>query len=290
MRSMTGQASLNFSTDDFDVELEIRSVNSRFFEFRVKTPPRYSILEIEARKIISKRLMRGKIDLNIRINEKSSKIQGTLINTQLAQSYLEECRTLAKVLNISDTLNLRELISLPQVLNNDLGEINSEYITIFIKQIEVLIEKILPMMYAEGESTHRDVSNSLDIIEESLKQIKKQYPHMIKKYKSLLRERVLEISSMKVEEERLSIEIELFASRTAINEEVVRLSNHILVMREIFTKKRKGNSKELDFIAQEMNREVNTIASKSSDFEITEQTIILKSEIEKMREQFRNII
>lgn len=290
MRGMTGQSSLRFSTDDFDGEMEIRSVNSRYFEFRVKTPPRYSILEIEARKLVSKKLKRGKIDLNIRINEKTTTNQGPLINTLLAKNYLEESQNLARLLNIPDTLYLRELLSLPQVLNTDIGHIDDTIIPFFMEQLTHLIDQMMPMMQTEGESTLNDLVCSLKIIETATQFIKDRYPEMLEKYKNSLKERVLEITNLKPSDERLSVELELFASRTAINEEIVRLGNHTEVMKEIFENKRKGNSKELDFIAQEMNREVNTIASKSSDFEITEQTIILKSEIEKMREQFRNIV
>ena len=149
---------------------------------------------------------------------------------------------------------------------------------------------MLPMMIEEGKSTLEDVQKSLDIMVKSLEFVKIKYPQVLDKYKSALRDRVLEVSSLKPSEERLSLELEMFASRTAINEEIVRLDNHIRVMQDILLGKRPETSKELDFIGQEMNREVNTIASKSSDFEITEQTIILKSEIEKMREQFRNLV
>ncbi|MGL5955166.1 MAG: YicC/YloC family endoribonuclease [Brevinema sp.] len=291
IRGMTGKASLRFSTNNLDVEMEVRSVNSRYFEFRIKSPTRYSCLEMEARKLISKKLERGKIDLNIRVNEKNMTPSGSLINIPLAKAYLSDSKQLAKELNISKEITLKEILTLPQVLNIDIGEIDEETLNLFTTKIGELIDQMIPMMLTEGKVTTEDINNSLSMMSQSLAFIRERYPKVLEKYKASLRERVLEISSIKASDERLSIEIELFASRTAINEEIVRLGSHIRVMQESVTGIRNDvSSKELDFIAQEMNREVNTIASKSSDFEITEHTIILKREIEKMREQFRNIV
>ncbi len=291
IRGMTGKSSLRFSTDNLDVEMEIRSVNSRYFEFRIKSPLRYSFLEIEARKIVSKKLERGKIDLSVRVNEKSNIPSGSLINTTLAKAYLLESQQLAKELNIADTMSLKEILSLPQVLNVDMGEVEEGVVALFNTKIEELIDQMLPMMITEGEATIVDIKQSLSLMEKSLEFIKDRYPQVLDKYKNALKERVLEVVTVKPAEERLLMELELFASRTAINEEVVRLASHISTMQESIDGVRKDvSSKELDFIAQEMNREVNTIGSKSSDIEITENTIILKREIEKMREQFRNIV
>ncbi|MGL4561260.1 MAG: YicC/YloC family endoribonuclease [Brevinema sp.] len=290
IRGMTGQASCRFSTDLFDAEMEIRSVNSRYFEFRIKTPASYAAIEIEARKIVLQKLGRGKIDVALRINEKDADIKNVLINTQLAKKYLEESHQLATLLGISQEISLREILSLPQVLNVGSIEIDPKSTTIILNQLDQLIDKMIPMMLTEGQNTIIDVSHSLDKIAHSVSFIKERYPKVLDRYKENLKIRVLEVTETKPSEDRLAIEIELFASRTAINEELVRLDNHIGVMRAIFNQTRHESSKELDFIAQEMNRETNTIASKSSDFEITEHTIILKSEIEKMREQFRNIV
>ncbi len=291
IRGMTGKSSLRFSTDNLDVEMEIRSVNSRYFEFRVKSPLRYSFVEMEARKIVSKKLERGKIDLAIRVNEKNNIPSGSLVNTSLAKAYLLESQQLAKELGISDSISLKEILSFPQVLNVDIGDVEEKVVNLFNTKIEELIDQMMPMMLAEGEATIVDIKQSLSIMDNSLNFIKDRYPQVLDKYKNALKDRVLEVSTIKPPEERLLMELELFASRTAINEEIVRLASHIKSMQESVDGVRKDvSSKELDFIAQEMNREVNTIGSKSSDIEITEQTIILKREIEKMREQFRNIV
>ncbi len=291
IRGMTGKASLRFSNDTMDVEMEMRSVNSRYFEFRIKTPQRYGFLEIEARKIVSQKLERGKIDLSIRVIEKSVPNDGALFNTALAKAYYQNAESLAKELGIENSLSLSALIALPQVLNSDSAEVSDDTVKLFKSKIEELTDSMLPMMLEEGEYTKKDVDNSLTIMSDSLEFIKERYPLVLDKYKQSLIDRVCEISTAKAPEERLAVEVELFASRTSINEELVRLESHIKIMKESIDGARKDvSSKELDFIAQEMNREVNTIASKSSDFSITEHTIALKREIEKMREQFRNIV
>lgn len=290
IRSMTGKSSIRFSTSKFDVEMEIRSVNSRYFEFKIKAPPRYMCLEIDARKLVSQKLSRGKIDLLIRVSEKEEMLPGSLINKSLVKAYLEESYELAQELGIADTLSLREVLSFPQVLKSESGDIGEDVVNLFLEKLTLLIDGMIPMMLEEGKSTVVDIENSLQQIEKSLFFIKERYPQVLTKYKNALRDRVLEITEMKAPEDRLTMELEFFASRTAINEEIIRLESHINLMKNILSGTRKEGSKELDFIGQEMNREVNTIASKSSDFEITEQTIILKSEVEKMREQFRNIV
>lgn len=290
IRGMTGQASCRFSTDAFDAELEMRSVNSRYFEFRIKTPPAYASLEIDARRIVSKRLARGKIDLSLRINDKCIQSQSVLINTQLAEKYMIESKKLATQLGISSEMSLRELLSLPQVLNVEMKEIEEATLSLILDHIDQLIDQMLPMMHTEGNSTLKDILESIQSIQDAVVIIKKRYPEALTKYKKNLLERVLEITMVKPSEERLAMEVELFAGRTAINEELVRLDNHVMVMKDLLSSNKTEVSKELDFIAQEMNRETNTIASKSQDFEIIEQTIVLKREIEKMREQFRNIV
>ncbi|MGL4394254.1 MAG: YicC/YloC family endoribonuclease [Brevinema sp.] len=290
IRGMTGQASCRFSTDLFDAEMEIRSVNSRYFEFRIKTPPSYAALEIEARRIVMQKLGRGKIDLALRITEKDADVKNVLINTNLAQKYVEDARKLAQDLGISADISIREVLSLPQVLSVGNEEIDPDATKLILAELDKLVDKMLPMMLVEGESTLKDINTSLEKMEQSVAFIKDRYPKVLDRYKENLKARVLEVCAVKPAEERLAVEIELFASRTAINEELVRLDNHISVMKTMLGDSRSETSKELDFVAQEMNRETNTIASKSSDFEVTEYTIILKSEIEKMREQFRNIV
>ena len=168
-----------------------------------------------------------------------------------------------------------------------------ELLQIVIGMLGSLLRKILEMMHAEGSKTKEDILNSLAIITESVIQIEKLYPENLEKYKNNLKERIDELiaqdGSNPLASNRVLMEIELVASRTAINEEIVRLKSHISQFNNILSDKVKGDSKKMDFIGQEMNRETNTIASKSSDYTIIENTIAIKGEIEKIREQLRNL-
>lgn len=290
IRGMTGQASLRFLYNMFDAEMEIRSVNSRYFEFRAKLPARFSQFEIEARKIVSEKLKRGKIDLSLRVTEKDNIGSATLINIEAAKSYLRETKKMCKELEIPFSITAREILSLPHVLNCENTEVEDDIILFLGSKLQELINLMLPMMLVEAENTIEDVKASLHAIETALTVVKSGYPQALTRYKEALVQRVAEITQTKPPEERLSVEVEIFAGRTAINEEIIRLQSYIGMMKDILTQKKQGGSKELDFIAQEMNRETNTIAAKSLDFGITEQTIFIKSEIEKMREHFRNIV
>lgn len=290
IRGMTGQASLRFSHNMFDAEMEIRSVNSRYFEFRAKLPARFSQFEMEARKIVSAKLQRGKIDLSLRITEKDNTESTTLINIEAAKSYLRETKKMCEELEIPFSITAREILSLPHVLNCENAEVGEDVILFLGSKLQELIDLMLPMMLVEASNTIEDVKASLNSIETALIVIRERYPQALARYKEALIQRVAEITQTRPPEERLSVEVEIFAGRTAINEEIIRLQSHIGMMKDILIQKKHGGSKELDFIAQEMNRETNTIAAKSSDFGITEQTIFIKSEIEKMREHFRNIV
>lgn len=290
IQGMTGQASLRFVHDMFDAEMEIRSVNSRYFEFRAKLPVRFSQFEIEARKIVSEKLKRGKIDLSLRITEKDNIGSATLINIEAVKTYLRETKKMCEELEIPFSITAREILSLPHVLNSETPEVENDVILFLGSKLHELIDLMLPMMLVEAENTIEDVKASLNAIETALTVIKARYPQALARYKDALVQRVTEVAQTKAPEERLSVEVEIFAGRTAINEEIIRLQSYIGMMNDILSQKKQGGSKELDFIAQEMNRETNTIAAKSLDFGITEHTIFIKSEIEKMREHFRNIV
>lgn len=290
IRGMTGQASRRFSVDTFEIEMELRSVNSRYFEFRTKIPSQYACLELNARKIISQRLKRGKYDLVVFVRELSFDEDRMLINKELVKTYLNEMRSLSNELDFSPEINWRDLFALPQIFSTSSHDITIVCETILLN-LNLLIDEMMPMLLQEGEATANDIRCSLNTIKASALFLAKIYPEVLEAYRVNLRERVFELTQLKPNEERLSVEIELYAMRTAVNEELVRLQNHISSMEALLNSStQEESSKRMDFIAQEMNREANTIASKALNYGITEQTILIKSEIEKMREQFRNIV
>ncbi len=293
IRSMTGFASEFKSTDKYDVSMEIKSVNSRYFEFKLKSNFSIEEWENEIKNSIFNRLKRGKIDLYIKIVEKDAQNYNIVVNYDLAKKVEEALVSLAKKVDIVPELAMKDFISFGSILQIErIGGYENLLDTILV-MLNSLLDKILEMMLSEGEKTKEDIEKSLNIINDSNSNIEMIYPESLEKYKKSLKERLQELLPESVEEaltnNRLLMELDLIASRTAINEEIVRLKSHLNQFRNILSGKTGGDSKKLDFIGQEMNRETNTIASKSNDYQIIENTIVIKGEIEKIREQLRNL-
>lgn len=290
IRSMTGYASEFRGTEKYDVTLEIKSVNSRYFEFRLKTYSSIDEWENEIKNIVFEKLRRGKIDLFVKIVEKDATNVNVVVNTELAKKYEQALVGLSKTIGISPNLTMKDFVSLGNILQVERTGGYEDLYELLVEMLKSLLDKVLEMMHLEGEKTKDDVLNSLATIEKSVSIIEKIYPESLEKYKKQLKERIAELypdSGEAMTNGRLIMEVDLVASRTAINEELVRLKSHMGQFRNILNGR--GDSKKLDFIGQEMNRETNTIASKSGDYEIIDNTIVIKGEIEKIREQLRNL-
>jgi uncharacterized protein (TIGR00255 family) len=293
MRSMTGYASEFKSTDKYDITMEIKSVNSRYFEFKLKSYSQVDEWENEIKSTVFEKLKRGKIDLFMKIVEKDAENYNVVVNYDLAKKYEDAVVSLSKQLKIVPELAMRDFISLGNILQVERIGGYEDLFDDLIAMLKSLLNKILEMMVIEGEKTKEDLEKSLNSIDKSVGEIDKLYPESLEKYKQALKERIQEVMPSSIEDitnnNRFMMEVELVASRTAINEELVRLKSHINQFRNIISGKAGGDSKKLDFIGQEMNREANTIASKASDYPVIENTIVIKGEIEKIREQLRNL-
>ncbi|MCX7883348.1 MAG: YicC family protein [Brevinematales bacterium] len=295
LRSMTGFASRFVTYEDFDIEVEIKSVNSRYFEFRLLGSPLPVQWENEFRQQVFEVLKRGKIDLLIRIVEKNAKNTRVIVNTELAKQYYHALLSLSETLGISPHVEVRDILSLGPIM--EVEKLDAD-VTLFERIREVIsdvLQRIEGMMHLEGQKTIQDIGKSLALIEEALLLIERRYPESLDRYQQELQKKLLEFASGLGEstrdlvQNRLLLEMELVSSRVAINEEVVRLKSHLHQFHQILEGKIPGDGKKLDFISQEMNRETNTIASKSQDYEIIQATIDMKGEIEKIREHLRNL-
>ncbi|MFN4217359.1 MAG: YicC/YloC family endoribonuclease [Brevinematales bacterium] len=295
LRSMTGFASAFITYDDFDIEVEIKSVNSRYFEFRLLGTPLPVEWENEFRQQVFEVLKRGKIDLLIRIVEKNAKNTRVVINTELARQYLTALKTLSQELEISADISIPHLLSLGPII--EVEKLDAD-VTLFERLREVVsdvLQRTENMMLIEGQKTISDIRKSLSTIEQSLSHIEKRYPDSLSRYQQELQKKLTEFvanlgeSTREIVQNRILLEVELVSSRVAINEEIVRLKSHLHQFHQIIEGKLAGDGKKLDFISQEMNRETNTIASKSQDYEIIQATIDIKGEIEKIREHLRNL-
>jgi len=293
IRSMTGFANEFMNTDQYDLTVELKSLNSRYFDFKLKSNAFIDEWENELRSIIYEKLKRGKIDLFIKVVEKEAKSYNIVVNSELAKKYKAAISELKNEINLENNIGIRDFLSINGILQIERMGGFEDLHEILIDMIKRVTLKILDMMYREGKKTKDDLEISISLIGKSLADIEKLYSQSLEKFKLSLKDRLIELLPETVEDRitdnRLLMEAELMASRIAINEEIVRLKSHLNQFAKILNEKIAGDSKKLDFISQEMNREVNTISSKSVDYKIIEKTIFIKGEIEKIREQLRNL-
>ena len=290
IKSMTGFGRAEEITDNYKLSVEIKSVNHRYLDLNIKMPRRVFPFEAEIRNIIKKYVSRGKVDLFINYLDFKDKAGGVYLNKNIVEKYLDIGLELCKEYKIVDDLKVSHLLQLPDVISIDEpeldeDEIKSRLFTVLKKACKVF----LSTREAEGEKLFTDMSSKLKVLADTTENIDKRYPEVLEEYKSKLTLKVNELlSGASIEENRIATEVTLFADKICVDEEVVRLFSHIKAMNDEM-KLDTGIGRKLDFLAQEMNREANTILSKSTDLNIADYAIILKTEIEKIREQIQNI-
>ena len=270
--------------------IEMKSVNNRYLDLNIRMPKFMISLEEEIRKIINTRLNRGKVDVFINYKSYDKASAMPKLNLEVAKGYYNCLNELQKEFNIENDITVSKLANFPEVLTLEEEEENLDEVLKEIKPlIEVSLDKMLEMRIREGEKLKEDILIKLDAIEEKVKIIENFAEDLPKTYKQKLEERLSELTKgLNVDEERIAVEVAIFADKVAIDEEVIRLKSHIGQMRKTLNLEEPVGRK-LDFIVQEMNRETNTIGSKANDINITNIVIDIKNLIEKIREQVQNI-
>ena len=290
IKSMTGFGRAEEITDNYKLSIEIKSVNHRYLDLNIKMPRRFFPFEADIRNIVKEYVSRGKVDLFINYLDFKDKAGGVYLNKNIVEKYLDIGLELCKEYKIVDDLKVSHLLQLPDVISIDEpeldeDEIKSRLFTVLKKACKVF----LSTREAEGEKLFTDMSSKMKVLADTTESIDKRYPEVLEEYKAKLTLKVNELlSGASIEENRIATEVTLFADKIGIDEEVVRLFSHIKAMNDEM-KLDTGIGRKLDFLAQEMNREANTILSKSTDLNIADYAIILKTEIEKIREQIQNI-
>lgn len=290
IKSMTGFGRAEEITDNYKLSVEIKSVNHRYLDLNIKMPRRFFPFEADIRNIVKEYVSRGKVDLFINYLDFKDKAGGVYLNKNIVEKYFDIGLELCKEYKIVDDLKLSHLLQLPDVISIDEpeldeDEIKSRLFTVLKKACKVF----LSTREAEGEKLFTDMNSKLKVLADTTENIDKRYPEVLEEYKAKLTLKVNELlSGASIEENRIATEVTLFADKIGIDEEVVRLFSHIKAMNDEM-KLDTGIGRKLDFLAQEMNREANTILSKSTDLNIADYAIILKTEIEKIREQIQNI-
>ncbi|WP_294350790.1 YicC/YloC family endoribonuclease [uncultured Clostridium sp.] len=270
--------------------IEMKSVNNRYLDINIRLPKFMIALEEEIRKIINKKLSRGKVDVFINYKSYGISEAKPKVNLELAKEYYECFRKLSDSLGIVNDVTVSKLAKFQDVITLEAEEENLEEILEEIKALlEVTLEKMLAMRVAEGEKLKEDILVKLVEIESYVKEIEGFAEQVPKQYKKRLEDRIKELTSnISIDEERIANEVAIFADKAAVDEEVTRLYSHLNQMRKTL-ELNEPIGRKLDFIVQEMNRETNTIGSKCNDMDMTNLVINIKNLLEKIREQVQNI-
>ena len=281
IRSMTGFGRGSYTNAEREYTVEIKAVNHRYADINIRLPYVLSFLEDKIKKKILEKIERGKIDVSITF----------VNNSNLGKTYIEELKKLETENDIINDITVMKIARLPDVLNisqDDNSDVLWEELSI---ALEEAIANLVETRETEGRKLSEDMLKRLDLINENILNISQYSTGLIDQYVVKLKDRIKEMLQTDiVDEARISQEVVLYADKTSIEEEITRLKSHIVQFKELLQSESiKKAGKRLDFIIQEMNREVNTIGSKSNCLEITNLVIELKTELEDVREQVQNI-
>ena len=290
MKSMTGFGRGKLEVNSREYIVEIKSVNHKYSDISIKIPRNIMCFEEKIKKIISNNISRGKIDVFVTFNNYSDEGKNVIINKELAKNYIAQLKELAIENGLDDKIRVTEITKMPDVLQLKIEDDESDVIwTELEKCVNIAVENFIAMRETEGKRIKQDLSLRIDNVEKLINEIFLHTTGLIEEYVVKLRERIKEILHTDViDEARLAQEIVIYADKCSVEEELTRLRSHIAQFRNLLdTKEPVG--KKIDFLIQEMNRETNTIASKSAKLDITNLAIEIKTIMEDIREQIQNI-
>lgn len=289
IKSMTGYGRGKLTFEGRDYTVEIKTVNHRYNDISIKMPRYLICLEDSLRKLISKNISRGKTDVYVSLNNLSDVGKDIKLDIELAGKYISEMRNLAERYNLTDDITVTSLMKFPDmiVMNNDVDE---NLCWSELKSCtEVALENLKQAREKEGENLKQDILNRLTKISDNVKEMEEKSANLPEEYRKKLQDRLNELGiSQIVDENRIATELVLFADRSSICEEITRLRSHLKTFKDILNQDC-AIGKKLDFLVQEMNREINTIGSKANCISITDCVVATKNEIENIREQIQNI-
>ena len=292
MFSMTGYGRTMLERDGRQMTIEVKSVNHRFLDLSFRMPRSFGFLEEAARKLISERVSRGHLDLYVSYKNERSDHKTVEVDETLLAAYTKALKQVGEITGLVDRRSLMDMARLGDVLNITEQEEDQQVLReMFLEALNSALDELIEMRLREGQSLKEDALNRLSTLEALSEQIEARYPETVVEHRQKLSQRLDEILQDKgiaLDEQRLAQEVAIMAEKSAIAEETVRLDSHIRQMREI-VELDQAVGRKLDFIVQELNREVNTISSKSQDVPITQLAVDAKAEIEKIREQVQNI-
>lgn len=291
IRSMTGFGHGEVSNDkNQKVTVEMKSVNHRYCDISLKLPKKLAMFEANIRNIMKEYASRGKIDIYVSYEDLSETAVSLHYNQAMAEEYMQVFKKMQEDFNIETKITAEALAKYPEVVTIEEVQQDEEvWWELLEAALRQAAEKFVETRTIEGANLKRDLLGKLDQMAADVAFIEERSPQIIAEYRSKLEEKVKEfLEDSTIEENRIAAEVTLYADKIAVDEEIVRLQSHISSMTDVLESD-ESIGRKLDFMAQEMNREANTILSKSSDADLADHAIELKTNVEKVREQIQNI-
>ena len=287
---MTGYGHVEGIYEDKRIVTEVRSVNHRYADYNIKVPRCYGFLEEEARKFVSEYISRGKVDVYISVESYGDTDKQIILNEALASSYIDALRTIRDTFDVRDDISVSSVARFNEIFISERKEEDAEHIWELVKQpLSEAIAQFISMREREGERMLADIKSRSEYMLSLVEEVEKRSPERVKEYRERLYAKLEEVlSSSNIDETRIITEAAIYADKVAVDEETVRLRSHFTELDTILASGEPAGRK-LDFLIQEINREINTIGSKANDVATAKIVVDLKAELEKMREQVQNI-
>ncbi|KNF08732.1 hypothetical protein CLPU_5c00390 [Gottschalkia purinilytica] len=291
VKSMTGFGRGESSDGIRNFSVEIKSINHRYNDIIIKMPKHINYLEEEIKRVIKKKITRGRVELYISLEYIADSNMEVKVNLPLAMSYKKAMESLCNELNLDNNIGIELITKFPDILKTEKREENEDEVWLCLKQaVDESLNQLMIMRQVEGEELVKNIKEKVTTIENLVKEVQTRAPQVVIEHKEKLWNRINELLEEKyeIDESKLANEVAYFADKYGIDEEIVRLYSHInQLLRTLESDEPVG--RKLDFLVQEMNREANTIGSKVGDIDITNSVVEIKSELEKIREQIQNI-
>jgi len=290
IKSMTGYGRVEALCNGRNIVVEAKSVNHRFLEIGLRTPALLYPLEMEYKKKIGERFKRGRIDLSIRLEGDGAEPSRVNLNMEVARDYFDVLTRLKNEFNIQEPISLKTLVSFRDIFTPPAEtKLEADFLDQVEKTLQEALSMLVNMRQDEGIALFSDMQMRLQSIQQTMETIRLRAPQVVLEYQKRLSDRIKELTAgFEMDAARLAQEVAMMSDRCDITEELVRMQSHIAQF-EALLQSDEAEGRKIDFLLQEMNREINTIGSKSNDAEIARQVIEVKSELGKLREQAQNI-
>ena len=291
IKIMTGFGRCEVSEGDRKFTVEMKGVNHRYLDANIRMPKKLNFFDSAIRTVLKQYVTRGKVDIFITYEDFTENQVALKYNESLAKEYLDAFKKMEETFGLENDIRVSTVSRCPEVLTMEEQSADEDELWKGLKKaLEGALKQFVETRGIEGENLKNDIIAKLDGMSEKVACIEVRSPEIVAEYRAKLEEKVKELlADTQMDEGRIAAEVVIFADKICTDEEVVRLKSHIAHMKETFATEENGIGRKLDFIAQEMNREANTILSKANDIEVSNYAIDLKTEIEKVREQIQNI-